>query len=170
MLAELGCDYCIIGHSERRELFAETDETVNLKAQALLAAQIAPIICCGETLSIREAGTTLDYVTAQICAALKDIPANDAAKVVVAYEPIWAIGTGRTATPEQAEEVAAGIRATLAELFGNETANGIRILYGGSMKPGNVAQFAPLPNIDGGLIGGAALVAQDFINLVQAFV
>lgn len=169
MLKELRCSYCIIGHSERREFFGETDETVNRKAQALIKNDIRPIICCGETLEIREAGKTEEYVTAQVRAALVDIDTAMAADIVIAYEPIWAIGTGLTPTPEQADDVCYAIRATLADLYGRDFAEATRILYGGSMKPGNVKHFAPLQNIDGGLIGGAALVATDFANLVRAF-
>jgi triosephosphate isomerase len=200
MLKELGCEYCIVGHSERREHFGETDATVNLKARALIAEAIIPIICCGESLEIREAGGALDHVTGQVRGALEEIAvfadaaalagaaraatavadsasspavpapaASAASNIVIAYEPIWAIGTGRTATPEQAEEVCAAIRETLVGLYGYEAAEAVRILYGGSLKPANVAQFAALPNLDGGLIGGASLVADDFINLVQAF-
>jgi triosephosphate isomerase len=169
MLAELGCAYCIIGHSERREHFGETDETVNRKAKALVAARIAPIICCGESLTTRDAGDALGFVTAQLRAALDGVSAEEAAAVVIAYEPIWAIGTGRTAAPEQAEEVCATLRVALAKRYDDRIAEGIRILYGGSMKPANVAQFVPLPNIDGGLIGGAALVSDDFIDLVKTF-
>ena len=170
MLKELGCTYCIVGHSERREFFNETDEMVNAKARALMRHGIVPIICCGESLETREAGKTGQHVTAQVRAALIGVSADDAQRAVIAYEPIWAIGTGRTATPEMAEETCAAIRVTLNELFGNETAEAMRILYGGSMKPGNVRHFVPMPNIDGGLIGGAALVATDFIELVKAFV
>jgi triosephosphate isomerase len=170
MLKDLGCRYCIIGHSERREFFAETDESVNLKAKALLAGGLTPIICCGESLEVRESGKTLAFVTEQIKAALVDITAANAQALVIAYEPIWAIGTGHTPTPEQADEVCAAIRATLFELYGTAFAETTRILYGGSMKPGNVELFKPLPNIDGGLIGGAALDATDFMGLVKAFV
>jgi triosephosphate isomerase len=169
MLREIGCTYCIIGHSERREHFGESDETVNLKAKALLAEGLTPIICCGEDLATREQGAALPWVLAQIEAAYVDIDAAQAAKTVVAYEPIWAIGTGRTATPEAAEEVCAAIRDKLADLYGQPTAQQVRILYGGSMNPGNVAQFQPCPNIDGGLIGGAALEATSFTTLVKAF-
>jgi triosephosphate isomerase len=169
MLAELGCAYCIVGHSERREQFCETDANVNRKAKALLASGVAPIICCGESLEQRESGAAIEHVTAQVAAALQGISAADAAKTVIAYEPIWAIGTGKTATPEIAQEVAAAIRAKLQELYGEPTAQAIRILYGGSMKPGNAAEFAPKPDIDGGLIGGAALDATSFLALADVF-
>jgi triosephosphate isomerase len=170
MLREIGCSYCIIGHSERREHFGETDETVNKKALALLSQRIQPIICCGEDLECHDAGGTLDWVLAQVEGAYAGLTAEQAAKTVVAYEPIWAIGTGRTATPETAEAVCAAIRGKIAELYGQPTADGLRILYGGSMKPANVEQFAPCANIDGGLIGGAALEAEDFLSLVKAFI
>jgi triosephosphate isomerase len=169
MLKELGCGYCIVGHSERRQLFQETDEQINLKVKALLAYGIAPIICCGETLEMREAGSTIKFVTSQVIAALDGVDPSLAKQVVIAYEPIWAIGTGLTATPDQAQEVSAAIRATICELYGNSLAAGTRILYGGSMKPANASLFAPMPDIDGGLIGGAALVAEEFNQLVKAF-
>ena len=168
MLKEAGCTWCIIGHSERRGYFGETNEDVNRKAKALIAAQIKPIICVGESLAVRDEGTTLDFVCAQVRAAFAGIDAAQAADCVVAYEPIWAIGTGRTATPEQAQEVCAAIRSTLAELFGAEVADGMRVLYGGSMNPGNVKMLVAQPDIDGGLIGGAALKAESFVQLIEA--
>jgi len=168
MLKEIGCEWCIIGHSERRGLFGETNEGVNKKAKALIAAGINPIICVGESLAVRDEGTTLEFVCAQVRAAFAGIDAAQAAKAVVAYEPIWAIGTGRTATPEQAQEVCAAIRATLAELYGDATAQEMRVLYGGSMNPGNVDLLIAEQDIDGGLIGGAALKADSFVQLVNA--
>lgn len=168
MLKEIGCEWCIIGHSERRGYFGETNEEVNKKAKALIAGQIKPIICVGESLAVRDEGTTLDFVTAQVVAAFAGIDAAQAVKCVVAYEPIWAIGTGRTATPEQAQEVCAAIRATLAELFGQATADEMRVLYGGSMNPGNVDLLIAQPDIDGGLIGGAALKKESFVQLIEA--
>ncbi|MBE6473129.1 MAG: triose-phosphate isomerase [Coriobacteriaceae bacterium] len=168
MLKEIGCEWCIIGHSERRGYFGETNEEVNKKAKALIAGQIKPIICVGESLAVRDEGTTLDFVTAQVIAAFAGIDAAQAVKCVVAYEPIWAIGTGRTATPEQAQEVCAAIRATLAELFGQATADEMRVLYGGSMNPGNVDLLIAQPDIDGGLIGGAALKKESFVQLIEA--
>lgn len=168
MLKEIGCEWCIIGHSERRGLFGETNEDVNKKAKALVAASIKPIVCVGESLSVRDEGTTLEFVCAQVRAAFAGIDASQAADCVVAYEPIWAIGTGRTATPEQAQEVCAAIRGTLAELFGEETAHEMRVLYGGSMNPGNVDLLIAEEDIDGGLIGGAALDADSFVKLVNA--
>jgi triosephosphate isomerase len=173
MLKEVSCKYCIVGHSERREYFAETDLTVARKAGALLAHGITPIICVGEGLEKREQGAreAIAFVTGQVEAAFGAglVGRLGIEKIVVAYEPIWAIGTGRTATPEAAQEMCAAIRASLAGLLGDEVARGIRILYGGSMKAENAALFAPEPDIDGGLIGGAALNARAFIGIVKAF-
>jgi triosephosphate isomerase len=169
MLADVSCSYCIIGHSERREYFLETDEDVARKARALCEAGIVPILCCGESLATREAGQTIPLVTGQIRAALALLSAEQAGQVVLAYEPIWAIGTGRTPLPEQADEVCAALRDTFQELFGPAAAQALRILYGGSMNPGNVDAFCALPNIDGGLVGGAALKVEDFLALVKAF-
>lgn len=168
MLSEIGCSYCIIGHSERREMFGETNECVNRKAKALLAGRIHPIICVGESLAVRDEGTTIDFVCKQVKAAFAGLSAEEAGECVAAYEPIWAIGTGRTATPEQAEEVCAAIRATIADMFGQEVADGMRVLYGGSMKPANVDLLIAEPDIDGGLIGGAALEAASFVKLIEA--
>ena len=168
MLKEIGCEWCIIGHSERRGYFGETNEDVNKKAKALIAAGITPIICVGESLAVRDAGDTIEFVCAQVRAAFAGIDAAQAGTCVVAYEPIWAIGTGRTATPEQAQEVCAAIRATLAELFGEATAQEMRVLYGGSMNPGNVDMLIAQDDIDGGLIGGAALEASSFVQLIKA--
>ncbi|MDP2233774.1 MAG: triose-phosphate isomerase [Actinomycetota bacterium] len=168
MLKELRCDYCIVGHSERREMFGETNETVNKKAKALLAADIVPIVCCGETLEIREAEQTDAWVRDQVRAGLDGIAAKDAARIVVAYEPIWAIGTGRTPTPEQANDVARGIRATIGAMFGPEAAITARVLYGGSVKPENATMFMVEPDIDGALVGGAALDAVSFAEIVAA--
>ncbi|MBR3258426.1 MAG: triose-phosphate isomerase [Eggerthellaceae bacterium] len=168
MLKEIGCKYCIVGHSERRQYFAETNEFVNRKAKALIAGGITPIICVGESLAVRDAGDAIEFVSAQVEAAFAGIFAEEAAKCVLAYEPIWAIGTGRTATPEQAEEVCAAIRSVVARLYGEDLAARIRVLYGGSMKPSNVKGLIAQPDIDGGLIGGASLQANDFIELVKA--
>ena len=170
MLKEIGCEWCIIGHSERRGYFGETNEDVNKKAKALISAAIRPIICVGESLAVRDSGDTLEFVCAQVKAAFAGIDEGQAKSCVVAYEPIWAIGTGRTATPEQAQEVCAAIRSTLAELFDQDTADAMRVLYGGSMNPGNVALLIAQPDIDGGLIGGAALEAQSFVQLIEACV
>lgn len=168
MIKEIGCAYCIVGHSERRNLFGETNEGVNLKTRALIDAAITPIVCVGESLSVRDEGAYLDFVRAQVRAAFAGMDAEDACRAVVAYEPVWAIGTGRTATPEQAEEVCAAIRACLAELFGDDTADAVRVLYGGSMNEGNAALLLAEPDIDGGLIGGAALKAGSFLEIVKA--
>ena len=168
MLKEIGCEYCIVGHSERRTMFGETNENVNRKVRALIDGGIAPIICVGESLAVRDDGTAEEFVCAQVRAALAGIEADEAKDVVVAYEPIWAIGTGRTATQEQAQAVCAAIRATLAELFCAELADSLRILYGGSMNVGNVESLLAQPDIDGGLVGGASLKASSFIDLVKA--
>ncbi len=215
MLREIGCAYCIVGHSERRTLFGETNEEVNKKTRALLEARINPIVCVGESLAVRDEGTYLEFVTAQVRAAFAGIDAFevkgavvayepvwaigtgrtatpeqaqevlefvtaqvraafagiDAFEVkgaVVAYEPVWAIGTGRTATPEQAQEVCSAIRATLGELFGEDVADQMRVLYGGSMNEGNAELLLAEPDIDGGLIGGAALKAKSFVEIVKA--
>ena len=171
LLKEVGCTYCIVGHSERREHFAETDHTVSRKARALLTHGITPIICVGEGLERREAGAreAIAYVTAQVDGALELLDLQQLDAIVIAYEPIWAIGTGRTATPEAAQEMCASIRERLAGHAGAAAADKVRVLYGGSMKPENAALFAPLPDIDGGLIGGASLAAQGFIDIVKAF-
>mgnify|MGYP002732303849 CR=1 FL=1 len=166
MLVELGVEYAIIGHSERRQYFGETDETVNARAKAALSAGLIPIICVGESLDQREAGETEAWVSGQTEKALKDIPAAQAETLVIAYEPIWAIGTGRTATKEQANDTIAVIRATLARLYGKETAEKVRIQYGGSMNPKNAAELMAMSEIDGGLIGGASLKAPDFAAVV----
>ncbi len=168
MLSEIGCAYCIVGHSERRTLFGETNEDVNRKVKALVAGGIAPIVCVGESLAVRDEGTTDEYVCAQVRAALAGLDAADMEGLVIAYEPIWAIGTGRTATPEQAQAVCAAIRATVAELFDAQVADDMRVLYGGSMNPGNVDMRVAQPDIDGGLIGGASLKAEAFVQLIQA--
>ncbi|MGI5898347.1 MAG: triose-phosphate isomerase [Christensenellales bacterium] len=167
MLKELGVEYVIIGHSERRAYFAETDETVNRKVKAALNAGFTPIVCIGESLEQREAGQMEEVVSTQAKAAFDGLSAADAEKVVVAYEPIWAIGTGKTASDEQANDAIGIIRGVLAGVFG-ETAQKIRIQYGGSMNAANAAGLMAQPQIDGGLIGGAALKAQDFSVIVAA--
>ena len=168
MLADLRCDYVIIGHSERREMFGETDETVNKKVKAVLAAGMTPILCVGETLATREAEETESYVREQVRAGLEGVSAEDVAKLVIAYEPIWAIGSGRTPTPEGANDVARSIRATVGALFGPPAALSCRILYGGSVKPENASMFMVEPDIDGALVGGAALDARGFADIVRA--
>ncbi len=167
MLTSVGATYCIIGHSERREYFGETDEDVNKKAKALMAHNIIPISCCGEPLEIREAGTHVAYVVDQVKKDTEGLSITDASKYVIAYEPIWAIGTGKTATADDAQEVIGAIRATLVEIFGAEIAAGIRILYGGSAKPENIAGFLAKEDIDGALVGGASLQADSFAAMVE---
>ena len=167
MLNEIGVEYCVLGHSERRDYFGETDEGVNKRAHAAFAAGITPIICCGESLEIREAGTYLDFVAGQIKAALEGFKADEVAKLVIAYEPIWAIGTGKTATFEQAEEVCGYIRKTVAEKFNQSAADAIRIQYGGSVKPATIKGLMEKPNVDGALVGGASLKAKDFSEIVN---
>ena len=168
MLKEIGVDYCVVGHSERREYFAETDETVNKKLMALLAAGITPILCVGESLEVREQGGEQTFVAGQILADFAGIPASEAAKIVVAYEPIWAIGTGKTATPEQAEEMCAFIRGVLGGNYDNATADSMLILYGGSMKASNAKELLEKADINGGLIGGASLKIDDFKAIADA--
>ena len=167
MLRELGVEYAIIGHSERRQYFGETDETVNARAKAAIAAGITPIICVGESLEERENGNTEARVSGQVRKDLEGIAPEDVARLVIAYEPIWAIGTGRTATDEQANETIGMIRATVADMLGRETAEALRIQYGGSMKPSNAKSLMAMPEIDGGLIGGASLKAVDFSQVVN---
>lgn len=167
MLKDLGCHYAIIGHSERRALFGETDEGTRRKVRAALEGAIRPILCVGETLEERDGRRTLEVVARQLRAGLTDVDAGRAADVVIAYEPVWAIGTGRTATPLQAEEVHAHLRHTLADLLGKAPADAMRILYGGSAKPENARDLFLQPNIDGGLIGGAALKADSFAAICR---
>jgi len=166
MLADAGCKHCIVGHSERRQLFGETDETVRKRVGAVLSAGLLPIVCVGETLQEREAGRTLEVVERQVRAALGGIPSAALAAVTVAYEPVWAIGTGKTATSAQAQEVHAAVRAILREL-GGEVAAQIRIQYGGSVKPENAAELMSQPDVDGALVGGASLKAKDFLAIVK---
>jgi triosephosphate isomerase len=168
MLRDVGCDYVLVGHSERRQLFGETDEGVKKKVEAILEGGLRAIVAIGETLDERDAGRTLPVVLGQLDAALSGLEARHLADVVVAYEPVWAIGTGRTATPEQAQEVHAALRSRLSERFGAEAAGGLRLQYGGSMKPGNAAELLAQADIDGGLIGGAALKAGDFAAICEA--
>ncbi len=169
MLREIGCRYVIIGHSERRQYFCETNETVNKKLKSALNHKITPIMCVGETLKQREAGQTEQVVGTQIKEGLAGLTAEQMKWVIIAYEPIWAIGTGRTATPEQAQEVHAFIRRQLAGLFGQQIADGTRIQYGGSVKPDNVDGLMAKPDIDGALVGGASLKAEDFTRIVKFF-
>ena len=166
MLKELDMDYVVIGHSERRQSFNETDETVNKKVLKALEVGIDPILCVGETLEEREAGNTKDVCKVQVEKALENVSKEDLAKVVIAYEPVWAIGTGKTATSEDANDVIAYIREVVANLYG-ELANEVRIQYGGSVKPSNVAEIMNQSDIDGALVGGASLEANDYVELVN---
>ena len=169
MLVDMGCRYVILGHSERRTLLAETDELIASKVRAALAAELTPIVCVGEQLAEREADRTHEVVSRQVRGSLAGLTADDLAKVVIAYEPVWAIGTGKVATPEQAQDVHALIRSLLAELASPSIADGIRIQYGGSVKPGNAADLAAQPDIDGALVGGASLEADGFLAIAAAF-
>ena len=168
MLKEIGVDYCIIGHSERREYFAETDKTVNLKLKKLFSSsEIIPILCVGENLSEREAGNAFDVVEEQLKADLEGIDKADVSKIVIAYEPIWAIGTGKTATPEQAGEMCAHIRNIVEKLYDEDTCDSVIIQYGGSVKPENASEIMNMDEIDGALVGGASLDASKFIKIVN---
>ena len=166
MLKEMGVGYVVLGHSERRQYFGETDEMVNKKVKKALEAGIVPIMCCGETLEQREAGITIEWVRIQIKCGLASISAEDVQKVVVAYEPIWAIGTGKTATSEQAQEVCHAIREVLTELYGKAVADEVRIQYGGSVNAKNAAELFAMEDIDGGLVGGASL-KEEFASIVH---
>jgi triosephosphate isomerase len=167
-LVEAGCKYVILGHSERRQLFGELDAAVNMKARAALRAGLTPIICVGETLAERDAGETLGRIQAQLDAAIKDIADEDLARSLIAYEPVWAIGTGKTATPEIAAEAHAVIRHEVAQLLGKRASEAMRILYGGSVKPDNAVQLCAQPDIDGALVGGASLDPASFSKIVAA--
>jgi len=167
MLAKLDVAYVIAGHSERRELFGETDEIVNLKVKAIFANGMTPIMCCGETLEEREAGQAEAKVEGQIRNGLAGVTKPHVASLVIAYEPIWAIGTGRTATSEDAQNMCAHIRRIVADAFGAEAGESVRIQYGGSVKPGNIADLMAQPDIDGALVGGASLEAESFAAIVQ---
>ncbi|MGQ0838936.1 triose-phosphate isomerase [Actinokineospora sp.] len=165
MLAKLGCSYVTVGHSERREYHAETDELVNAKGKAALKHGITPILCLGERIEVREAGTHVEHCTAQLAAGLKGLKAEQVAKVVVAYEPVWAIGTGRVATPADAQQVCGALRAHLAEKYGDEVAGTVRVLYGGSVKSGSIGELVAQDDVDGALVGGASLQADEFTKL-----
>ena len=165
MLAKLGVSYVVVGHSERREYHGESDALVGEKARVALAAGMTPIICCGEGLEVRKEGRHVEHVLAQIDGALDGMDAEQAAQIVIAYEPIWAIGTGEVATPEDAQEVCGAIRARLAELYTPELADSVRVLYGGSVKSTNVADIMAQPDVDGGLVGGASLKAEEFSKI-----
>lgn len=166
MILDAGCDYVIIGHSERRQFFAETDDSVNRKVKAALAGGLIPIVCVGETLAERETGETFSVIERQLTNGLNDVRISSSEDLVIAYEPVWAIGTGRTATPSQAQEVHAYVRGLLKNLLG-EAAKDIRVLYGGSVKPENIDELMTEPDIDGALVGGASLKADSFARIVR---
>ena len=167
MLKSLGCTYCIIGHSERRQYFAETDQTVNKKIRAAIETQLIPVFCVGETEKEREAGQTFSVLDKQIGKGLEMLVSEDLDTLVIAYEPVWAIGTGKTATDDQAQEAHQFIRSLVKKSFGATLAESIRILYGGSVKPGNIAALMEMPDIDGALVGGASLDAESFSQIVK---
>jgi len=167
MLADVGCRFAIVGHSERRQYFHETDDSVNRKAAALVKEGLIPIICVGETLSERQGGSTLSVVEKQTREGLKGVAAKDPQNLVIAYEPVWAIGTGHTATQQQAQEVQAFIRELLGEIFSSRIAQGMRILYGGSVKPENIADLMAMEDIDGALVGGASLDIKSFFSIIR---
>ena len=168
MLKDLGVKYVIVGHSERRQYFCETDQTVNKKVHAVLNAGMNPIICVGESLEQRETGITNEWIALQVKSALNGVPAEKLRRCIIAYEPIWAIGTGKTATAEQAGEVCSNIRAAIRGLYGARVARSVTIQYGGSMNPKNAAELLAQPDIDGGLIGGASLKPADFVEIINA--
>lgn len=168
MLNEVGATYVIIGHSERREYYGETDEMVNAKIKSAFHHNLQPILCVGESLAQREAGETISFIHSQLDAAFKELPADQAAKMIVAYEPIWAIGTGKTASAEQAEEVCKSIREYIGTLYDTSIADVVRIQYGGSVKADNAKEILSEPNIDGALVGGASLVVDDFCAIIMA--
>lgn len=167
-LADMGIEYVIIGHSERREYFHETDEEINKKAKAIFANGMTPILCCGETLETYEAGKTAEWIEGQITAGLKDLSAEQVSSMVIAYEPIWAIGTGKSADANIADEICGVVRKTVEKLYGNEVAEKVRIQYGGSVKPENIAEYMAKENVDGALVGGASLQPDSFLALLSA--
>jgi triosephosphate isomerase (TIM) len=167
MLAKLKCTYVTVGHSERRQYHGESDDLCNAKVKAAFKHGLTPILCIGEALDIRKAGQQVAYTLNQLDGALKDIPAEQAESMVIAYEPVWAIGTGEVATPEDAQEVCGGIRERLAELYTRELADQVRIQYGGSVKSGNIAAIMAQPDVDGALVGGASLDAEEFVKIVR---
>jgi len=167
MLTDLGCKFCIIGHSERRSYFGETNETVNKKVKAALKHGLTPIMCVGEKLEERDSGKTFDVVKNHVEGGLTGLTKEDAVKIVIAYEPVWAIGTGRNATPEQAQEVHKFIRGLLSKIYGEDTSSKIRIQYGGSVKPDNIKNIMAGPDIDGALVGGASLKVKDFAEIIR---
>lgn len=167
MLKEIGVDYCLVGHSERRQYFGETDETVNRKLHKLFEKGIIPVMCVGELLEERDAGKEKEVVERQVTEGMKGLSAEQAEKLVIAYEPVWAIGTGRTATPQQADEICGVIRDTVEKLYDEETADKVVIQYGGSVKPANATEIMNMGEIDGALVGGASLAAEDFMNIID---
>jgi triosephosphate isomerase len=167
MLKDVGCSHVIVGHSERRQFYGEADESVNRKAKTALAAGLTPIVCVGESLAEREAGNARYIVESQIIKGLDGLTVADMERIIIAYEPVWAIGTGKTATPEQAQEMHGHIRAVVGRTHGSETANGVRILYGGSVKPENISELMACEDIDGALVGGASLEAETFAKIVN---
>ena len=167
MLAKLGCTYAVVGHSERREYHGETDAIVNAKAKAAIANEITPIVCVGEGLAVRQSGEQVSYVVAQLDGSLAGLSAEQVADLVIAYEPVWAIGTGEVATPDDAQEVCAAIRARVAETWGAGAADRVRVLYGGSVKAGNVAGIMAKADVDGALVGGASLDVDEFVGIVR---
>ncbi|WP_303220041.1 triose-phosphate isomerase [Enterococcus asini] len=167
-LADMDIEYVIIGHSERREYFHETDEEINKKAKAIFANGMTPILCCGETLETYEAGKTAEWIEGQITAGLKDLSAEQVSSMVIAYEPIWAIGTGKSADANIADEICGVVRKTVEKLYGNEVAEKVRIQYGGSVKPENIAEYMAKENVDGALVGGASLQPDSFLALLSA--
>jgi len=166
-LAKLGCTYVAVGHSERRDGHQESDELVAAKVRAALRHDLVPILCVGEPLEVRQAGTHVEHVVAQLRAALEGLDADQVSRVVVAYEPVWAIGTGEVATPDDAQEVCAAVRSAVGDLVGGDVAEGLRVLYGGSVKPGNVAELMQRPDVDGALVGGASLSVEDFASICR---
>jgi triosephosphate isomerase len=167
MLAKLGCTYVVTGHSERRQYHAETDAVVNAKVQACLRSSLTPIVCVGESLEVRRAGDHISHTLGQLDGSLATVPAAAVGALVIAYEPVWAIGTGEVATPEDAQEVCAAIRARISAIHGAETGLSVRILYGGSVKPGNIAPIMAQPDVDGALVGGASLDADQFAQVCR---
>ena len=167
MLSSIGIKYCLVGHSERREYFAESNQTLAEKVNLCLAENIKPVFCCGESLSIRDSGNQNEYVGNQLNESLFHLSEEKISNVIIAYEPIWAIGTGRTASAEQAQEMHAHLRSVLATKYGNDVANNISILYGGSVKGANAAEIFSMPDVDGGLVGGASLVAGEFVQVIN---
>ncbi|WP_150254698.1 triose-phosphate isomerase [Nocardiopsis deserti] len=167
MLAKLDCSYVLVGHSERREYHREDDALVNAKVKAAFANGIVPILCVGEGLEVRKAGQQVEHVLAQLDGALKEVPAEQAERIVVAYEPVWAIGTGEVATPEDAQEVCSAVRARLAELYSPEVAGAVRVLYGGSVKGDNAPGIMAKEDVDGALVGGACLKADEFVKIIR---